>query len=372
MSSPVRYNYERALIKKENYIKDPKMHCFSGYYDINVFSNDSKNLIFYKKNKMSLDVFTYDILNRYESKVCSTKSWSTQQGAMAQFLNGSNNEIVLNVSDHQKHHCIIKNLKNGKIKEFDYPYYDIDSKNEVFLSLNFDSLDFYAKGYGYRTISKQKAPFIAQIDFRNKKTQLLYSIEEILLCCGIDNDASADYYVNHLKFRPQSKDFIFLLRKRVSSKSFLTSLVFFSNSEKKFTRCTNFSHFSHFCWVNKDELLFFGTHQNKTSYFIYDFKSFSIKDINLEGSFNDGHPSYNRLNNYVVSDTYPEHNRHQKLFLWSLNSKSRRDIKSFYSPIKFYDHNRCDLHPRWSKDGKIIAVDTSESGKREIRLIFLK
>ena len=44
-------------------------------------------------------------------------------------------------------------------------------------------------------------------------------------------------------------------------------------------------------------------------------------------------------------------------------------IGKFLSPLKFNGYNRCDLHPRWSPDGKFISIDSTYAGSRKSYLI---
>ena len=41
----------------------------------------------------------------------------------------------------------------------------------------------------------------------------------------------------------------------------------------------------------------------------------------------------------------------------------------FYQPLKYQGENRIDLHPRWSKDGKFVSIDSGHRGKREFHVM---
>ena len=53
------------------------------------------------------------------------------------------------------------------------------------------------------------------------------------------------------------------------------------------------------------------------------------------------------------------------LNLYDIETNNVIKIGRFFSPLKFSGYYRCDLHPRWSPDGKYISIDSSHSGLRK-------
>jgi Tol biopolymer transport system component len=84
----------------------------------------------------------------------------------------------------------------------------------------------------------------------------------------------------------------------------------------------------------------------------------------------DGHPSFCPANNDMfVTDTYPGKDGMTSLILYDLKSDHMTIVDELKSIIK-YDNSseRCDLHPRWSFDGKYLTIDTVDKGVRGIYL----
>ena len=45
------------------------------------------------------------------------------------------------------------------------------------------------------------------------------------------------------------------------------------------------------------------------------------------------------------------------------------DLGSYHTPAYLGKHNRCDLHPRWSRDDRMISIDSVHEGSRQLYLI---
>ena len=177
-------------------------------------------------------------------------------------------------------------------------------------------------------------------------------------------------YINHQTFSPNGKKiayFYTLLKKNNQRQIYF---YYFCLTKKKNYYLFNISKsklISHYCWRNNDEILItMKEDKKKYFYIIYNTKTKKIKSLNSELN-KDGHPMFNPKNkDLFVSDTYPNLFGFQKLFIFSL-SKNKVVWKRFiYSPYKFSGILRCDLHPRWSNDGKKIFIDFVENANRNI------
>lgn len=110
----------------------------------------------------------------------------------------------------------------------------------------------------------------------------------------------------------------------------------------------------------------------------------------------DGHPMCNpKDRNIVLSDTYPNEKGIRDLFLYTISENKRKDLDHFkminddpemqefdsftsgvdkkildLMSVRTFSHSRsglhCDLHPRWSSDGKMAIFDSIHEGTRQI------
>jgi hypothetical protein len=87
----------------------------------------------------------------------------------------------------------------------------------------------------------------------------------------------------------------------------------------------------------------------------------------------DGHCSYSPDRRWILTDTYPDARRRRTLILYNVERKQRVDVGSFYSPPELdvgpYAEMRCDLHPRWSRDGRAVCIDSAHEGLRQMYVL---
>ena len=80
--------------------------------------------------------------------------------------------------------------------------------------------------------------------------------------------------------------------------------------------------------------------------------------------YGDGHSSFSPNRRWILTDTYPDKSRKQHLLLYEVTTEKLIELGSFFSPLKFSNALRCDLHPRWSPDGQAISIDSTYQGQR--------
>jgi Tol biopolymer transport system component len=83
----------------------------------------------------------------------------------------------------------------------------------------------------------------------------------------------------------------------------------------------------------------------------------------------DGHCSYSPDRQWVLTDTYPDDRHERTLLLYHPESGRRLDLGRFHSPPALEGECRCDLHPRWSRDGRRVCFDSAHEGTRQMYVL---
>jgi hypothetical protein len=251
-----------------------------------------------------------------------------------------------------------------------FPIYDC-YKEEFALSLDFNRLNTLNTDYGYRNsltepdLENIKDDGIFYVDLRTNKVELLISIEKIIDLHNKENMIGAKHTFNHIMLSPDGQNFIFIHRWYQSGVRY-DSLISSNIEGTKITVLADNDMVSHCCWYNNTTIVGylrdgkFGDNFYKID-IIASTKELLSKKLK---NFGDGHPSFHK--NKMLFDSYPDRSRMQHLYIYNMDNDSIEEIGEFHESLKYYGETRCDLHPRWSNDGKQIFIDSTHEGKRNL------
>ena len=344
---------------------DDKVHFF-GYYDKPCIFNGKS--LSHRLNKDSFDYSqTVDILVD-DKVVSSSKAWNFQQGSMSTWIDDKH--IIHNDFDGNKYISKIVDIDTLEYKIIDFPIYSLSKDKKFALSLNFSRLAKLRKDYGYFNLPYDKLPNneedgIYYVDIENNTHELWLSLKDIIDFKTRDNMADAVHKVNHIDISPNSDKAIFLHRWFVGKTKY-TRLLCVDIKTKKLHLLADNDMVSHMCWVNNDEAFgFLKGNNGKDGYFFIDMDGKQRQIVN-QYLIDDGHPTIINKR-YIVTDSYPDYTCKSKLFLIDLENNNVQIIGRFYSPKKYQDDKRCDLHPRTDLDSNpSISIDSVCSGIRNI------
>lgn len=375
MVSP-KIKYEGAV---ERITPDDGYEYLFGYYDKCPWSDDGKFILALRvKNASSeadsckpADIVRIDISTKKVEKLATTHSWNVQQGCMAQWL--TNSEILYNDFRNGKYCSVILNIANRTERIIQMPVYVMSQDKETALSLDFSRLHRLRPGYGYSNIPEttkdKKCPnttCIWKIDIETGDITPLLKYTDFAAFETKDTMKGAEHKVNHLMISPDGTRFMVLHRWFQKGVKY-TRLVTCNMDGTEMYNLSDDDFVSHCCWKNNEEILsYLNKNDSGKGYYLMKDKTHSYERCWPQLAM-DGHPTYSYDGRYVVTDTYPDRKKIQSLYI--MNGKRVTRIARVFSPFKYGGDTRCDLHPRWSKDGKQICFDASFGGKRSVCVI---
>jgi len=312
------------------------------------------------------------MLNGEERLLGDTPTWNWQQGAMAQWWPTVSDEVVFNTMNHQCLGAKRVRLDGTVVKEYDYPIQALSPEGSGFISLNYRRLARLRPDYGYDVDVEnfyadmpddQDGLWLVNAD--TGEANLIITLEQLKRHQPREEMAGCQHKVNHVMFSPSGKRFVFM--HRWTGKNGKFSRLYTANKDgSELYLLADERMISHYAWRDDGNLLAWARKNGEDHFYLfrdqsshYEMVGKDILDVN-----GDGHPSYSPDRRWIVVDTYPGRDRKQSLFLYDTKNNKIHLIGRFLLPWKYRGVNRCDLHPRWSRDGLSIAIDSLHEGHR--------
>ena len=73
-----------------------------------------------------------------------------------------------------------------------------------------------------------------------------------------------------------------------------------------------------------------------------------------------------------MTDSYPDRARIANIKILEENNALGKVVARVFVPFKYDNDTRCDLHPRWNKDGSEICFDSVFEGYRGLYTVKLE
>jgi len=402
-SSPKKGNYffgyydKSQISKSKNYYASLKVENFYDYLG----KDENAEIGYFEKNSQEFKV------------IDKTKAFNFQQGSMINWIYSDHEEkLIYNVIENGKLFSRISKIHENSKIDLPLPLYSLSNNNKFFLTINFEHLSKYRRGYGYdlNLIDESKSIFkldeigIWKLDIDNKNINKIISKEDFQL-------ENKNYWIEHITISPNNYDFVFLLRSKNIDGGIKTDF-FLSDIEKsKLIKINNSGRTSHFNWIAKNKLVVYGGLPNKFNkfrkskffqsipgvkiilkfyhllirhdtliskkltgdcYYIYDTEKLEFNKIeNDKLNSEDGHPTVDTIENrYMITDTYSDlPKKKASLILYDLlknNEIQRIEVDS----LEELDNSpfRCDLHPRFLENSLYFSIDCFNENNRSFKV----
>jgi len=307
-----------------------------------------------------------------------SRAWGWQQGCMLQWLNGS--EILWNDRESDRYVSRILDVHTGERRTVPHPVYAVSPDGRSAVTADFRRIDDVRPGYGYVGIPDPHADELApgdsgifRIDLESGERELIVTLEDIANRGEIPRPhPRAKHYFNHLLFNPDGSRFVFLHRWRYPEGNRLTRMITAAPDGSDIRIVDDNGLTSHFIWRDPDHILAFSEQPShgRRFYLFEDAEEGRVEVIGGEVLGRDGHCSYLPGGEWILNDTYPDENRNQMPHLFHVASGKVAPLGLFHSPPEYKGEWRCDTHPRSSRDGRKVAIDSPHGGEgRQIHLI---
>lgn len=363
-----------------------KGYYFFGYYDKCPWDDRGTRLLavrsgFMDRPPASADEVTVGYVdltsNRGFVPLAETGAWNWQQGCMLQWL--PSGEVVFNVRLKDRFAAVVLDPETGKRRFLPRPVYAVSRDGKNALSLNFARLHRHRPGYGYVGLADpwehDPAPEddgIHTMNLATGETRLMISIRAIAETLDEGIPEGTFHWFNHLLFSPDGKRFVFLHRwRKPSGKGFATRMFTAAADGSRRFCLANHGMVSHFDWRDPEHLLAWARQAGTGDrYFLFRDRCDQVTPVGDGLLTEDGHCSYSPDRRWILTDTYPSPSDGKRtLLLYDTIGEKRIDLGRLYGPFPEDHSYRCDLHPRWSRDGRKICIDSIHEGDRRMYVI---
>lgn len=310
--------------------------------------------------------------NNKVSILGSSHSWNNQQGCMLQWLGPDySKRVIFNDFRNGEFCAVILNVKDKTEKQLPMPVYSVAADGTFALTLDFTRLHRIRPGYGYcnkpESTAGELCPEKTCIWRENLITGECKSVLKYTDFLKFENRKEmngAEHKINHLMISPNGERFMVLHRWFVGNKKYTRLLTCDVDGNNMFNLLDD-DFVSHCYWKNDFEIIAFAEKKGDgRGYFLLKDKTHKYTHL-WKNLIDDGHPSYGP-NGLVVTDTYPNRKRISNVYILDEKKNDTLIVSKVFSPFRYDNDFRCDLHPRWSRDGKWICIDSVYEGKRAL------
>lgn len=366
---------------------------FFGYYDKSPWDATGRYMLCMRaKDTWSepdplgeAEILLLDEQNRNSFRVLAkTHTWNVQQGCMAQWLGPDyKTKILYNDLRDGMYSSVILDIETNKERVLPMPVYTLSVDGKTALALDFSRLHSLRLGYGYAALPEKTkgealpdATAVWRMDIESGEVTPILTYKDFAAFQPRKEmqELGSVHKVNHLMLSPNGKRFMVLYRWFVGTRKY-TRLNTCNIDGSDMYVLSDDDMVSHCYWKNDKEIIAFeNKNDGGTGYYLMKDKTQEYKKLWPQLS-NDGHPSYSPTDNHlVVTDSYPNRARVADVKLLrddDPEGKGMKVIAKVFAPFKYDNDTRCDLHPRWKRDGSAVCFDSVFEGHRGLYVVKL-
>lgn len=399
-------------------VGDGSAHHFFGYYNKPVSSADGSRMLANRVDVMQGELgahFTaqvgyFDMSDGGAFRVFGeTSTWNFQMGCQLQWLENTRSSVIFNTRSfdtkdvYPDFGSTIVDLESGCRRTLPLPVYVVAPSGEYALCIDYDRLQLAHPTIGYFPHTPRSvlppAPDdegIRRMNLASGAHTLIVTLEQLRHFQPVDSMRNAFHWVTHLEIAPGSRRFLFLHRWTECFEDETRWLhrlftVESDGSDLRLLECGDHPlpppgappadifeyekatwQLSHPTWRDEHHVMIWGPHAAQANYHLYDDRTGQVEIVGHGLLTENGHMTYSPDKRWILSDTYPDAENQRLLILFDTWTGRRKDIGRFHTDPTLGKVNRCDLHPRWSRCGGMVCIDSVHEGERQIYVVDVR
>lgn len=342
-----------------------------------------------------------------------SQAWGWQQGCMLQWIPDTERSIIWNDAEGEagRHRFVshVLDVGTGERRTLPKPVYALAPGGTRAVTTDFARIDRMRPGYGYRggtdpTRGKQapRDAGIYRLNLATGESELIVTYEAVAQIPHLGQDVSDKWhYFNHLLVNPDGTRFLFLNRYRDAPltdemraepnayakyvSGHYTTRMFTADLDGSSLYELDPGDTSHIIWRDPHHVLAWTRGQDKKrpdagypegrdpGFWLFTDETDEVKQVGAGALTFNGHQTYvpGTGNEWILSDGYPGGDRKQPLYLYHVPTGRRVDLGAFYAPAAYTGEWRTDLHPRTSRDGTKVCIDSTHEPEKGRQMYLL-
>ncbi|NQU25745.1 MAG: hypothetical protein HQ567_31030 [Candidatus Nealsonbacteria bacterium] len=374
--------------------RGPKFHWF-GYYDKLQFDPSCRYVLgmevdFEHRSPRPDDVIRIGMVDLRDNdrwiELGQSRAWCWQQGCMLQWRPGSKTEVLWNDRQGDRFVCHVLDVKTRQRRTIPHPIYTVSPDGRWAVAPDFRRVQDMRPGYGYagladphRDVAAPEDSGVFRIDLDSGRREMIVSLAEVAALPYPRGDLSkAKHYFNHLLINPDGTRLEFLHRWGFPNWRGATRMLTAAKDGSDIRVVDHSGRTSHFIWRDPSHILAWSWHEShRDAFYLFEDKTGGkVEVVGRDVMPHNGHCSYLPGNEWILNDTYPQGpGRLQRPYLYHVATAAdgtgqRVPLGHFHLPPSYTGESRCDLHPRFSPDGRSVVIDSAHGGNgRQMHLI---
>ncbi len=310
--------------------------------------------------------------------VAETQAWNLQQGSMLHWLPTAPDRLITyNAREDDRFVGIVQDIHSGHKRILPYPISAMTRHGRQALGLNYARLKSLRPVVGYAGLpdpfADQNHPAedgVYTMDTETGEARVLVSYEEA-------RDFLSDYeevqarkiWFNHTIINRDDTRVAFVVRYRDETREIRHTILLSASMDGGDLRIVTDLGASHFDWLSEELIFGWVTMKEGQKYYLINDRTSEYEEVRPDILTKNGHCSFTRDGEWLLTDEYPDENSLQALLLWHMFEERLVVLGRFHSPLPFRGEIRCDLHPRWSRDERQVSFDSVHGGSRQIYVV---
>ena len=370
----------------------PRDHLFASYYAINAWSADGRyvtvletavtNRLPTERDAATLGVVDLKDNNRF-IPLTKTSCWNFQEATMAHWLaTAPNTQFIYNDLVDGKFVSLIFDMKDNSNRIIPCPVSAVSPTGKEAVSINYARLRLTRPDYGYggkgqdarEKVTWPEDDGLFLVNLETGTAKLIVSIASVRDRMPKAEEGKDLAYFCHTVFSRDGSKIFWLARSvnPATATGWKTTSFTCNRDGSDVRRCfpDGWSG-SHFNWLDGDRLMVTAKYQDAVwSHVLFTVGKTDYTRVGLGLLDFDGHGVFSADGQWMATDTYPDKLNERKLMVLRMSDQAVLPLGGFFVPECYRGgYWRCDLHPRWRPDGKVLAFNSVHEGKRQVYVI---